>query len=76
MYYRKSKRIILYYVPNRKKTTLLQLIINHVEVDNNIFLYKYSAYININIKSNKSKLEKFNYDHFWTNHSKNFVDEY
>ena len=24
----------------------------------------------------KSKLEEFNYDHFLTNHSKNFVDEY
>ena len=74
MYCRKSKRIILYYILHRKETTLLQLILIHVEEDSTIFSDKYSAYVNI--KSNKSKLEEFNYDHFWTNHSKNFVDEY
>ena len=35
---------------------------------------KFSSYVNI--KTNQSKLEQYGFDHFWTNHSLNFVDPY
>ena len=50
----------LFYVENRKKTTL--------------FSDKFSSYLNL--KKEESYLDPYGYYHFWVNHSKEFVDRY
>ena len=74
LYCRKTKRIALFHVEDRKESTLIPLIIDNVEEGSTIMSDKFSSYVNI--KTNESKLEQYGFEHFWTNHSLNFVDPY
>jgi hypothetical protein len=62
----------LFHVPDRKLKTLLPYIIENIPEEKTIISDKFSGYVNI--KKDTSKLEDFNYTHFWVNHSKEFVD--
>ena len=53
---------------------LIPLIIDNLEEGSTIMSDKFSSYVNI--KTNQSKLEQYGFEHFWTNHSLNFVDPY
>ena len=71
---RETKQTKLFYVENRKKNTLLSLILQHVEPGSVIISDKFSSYLNI--KRDESFLDNFGYYHFWVNHSIEFVDKY
>ena len=74
LYCRKTKRIVLYHIPDRKEVTLIPLILTNVSEEKTIISDKFSSYVNI--KRNSSKLEQFGISHFWTNHSIHFVDTF
>ena len=67
-------RIALFHVPDRKESTLIPIIIQNVAEGTTIMSDKFSSYVNL--KTNQSKIEQYGLDHFWTNHSVNFVDKY
>ena len=64
----------LFYVENRKKTTLLPIIVKNVKPGSVIISDKFSSYLNL--KKEESCLDPYGYYHFWVNHSKEFVDRY
>ena len=64
----------MFHVPDRKESTLIPIIIQNVAEGTTIMSDKFSSYVNL--KTNQSKIEQYGLDHFWTNHSVNFVDKY
>jgi len=64
----------MFYVDNRKASTLTPIILEHIPKNSTLISDKYSAYVNI--KRNESKLEQYDFNHYWVNHSETFVDKY
>ncbi len=64
----------MYYVEDRKSTTLTPLILNNIPPGSTIMSDKFSSYVNIH--RNESKLEPYGFTHYWVNHSREFVDSF
>lgn len=68
---RTTKNVLLFSVLDKKKETLLPLIIEYVDQGAEIFSDKFSTYVT---RNGKSHIEEFGYDHYYINHSVQFVD--
>jgi hypothetical protein len=64
----------MFYVDNHKASTLIPIIVENIPKNSTIISDKYSAYVNI--KRDESKLEQYDFNHYWVNHSETFVDHY
>ena len=59
---RETKQIKLFYVDNRKKKTLIPIILQHVEPGSLIISDKFSSYVNL--RREESHLDEYGYYHF------------
>ena len=71
---RETKQVKLFYVENRKKQTLLPLILQNIAPGSVIISDKFASYVNI--RRDESHLDEHGYYHFWVNHSIEFVDKH
>ena len=58
-------------VQNKSKEALLPILVQHFEGGSQVFSNKYSSYVT---RFGRSHLEEEGFDHYFVNHSLNFVD--
>ena len=71
---RRTKRFFLKMVPEKNKAIIISLIIRHIKFGSTIYSDSYSVYVNPYTK--QSNLMKYNYIHYFVNHSKSFVHSF
>ena len=62
---------VIYLADNKSKDCLHPYIIQNIKAGSTVYSDKMASYVT---RSNKSLLETYNFNHFWINHSLNYVD--
>ena len=68
---RSTGRIVVYHVDNKSRGILIPKIIDHVNPGAIILTDKSSSYLNI--RRNLSALDPLGFNHFWINHTREWV---
>ena len=68
---RTTKILLLFPIPDKSQETIFPLILGHIDAGAEIYSDKFSTYIS---RRGNSHLENLGYEHYFINHSLEFVD--